>query len=208
MALELLRQISPSRSSYDETKNKWKIWCHKRAIEKQSVPLAAEGRTALGLKSFAGNGLDSEGDIHPSLLADDLVQNKKRGSKVVKVEVGIGSGPRSKHRPVIIERSAIVLSKTVGQAHNALGTVIARNQLAVEQVDPVEGKRNQQGNGNESSADDLGAANNQEGMERLSGAVANIEQAESVTLEQQESVWSGWYGCSPKEVRCGFRFVW
>lgn len=32
---KLLRQISPSRSSYDETKNKWKIWCHKRAIEKR-----------------------------------------------------------------------------------------------------------------------------------------------------------------------------
>ena len=32
---KLLRQISPSRSSYDESKNKWKIWCHKRAIEKR-----------------------------------------------------------------------------------------------------------------------------------------------------------------------------
>ncbi|KAK3695182.1 Ion transport protein-domain-containing protein [Podospora appendiculata] len=32
---KLLRQISPSRSSYDETKNKWKLWCHKRAIEKR-----------------------------------------------------------------------------------------------------------------------------------------------------------------------------
>ncbi|EGO52888.1 hypothetical protein NEUTE1DRAFT_126315 [Neurospora tetrasperma FGSC 2508] len=32
---KLLRQISPSKSSYDESKNKWKIWCHKRAIEKR-----------------------------------------------------------------------------------------------------------------------------------------------------------------------------
>ncbi|KAI0172029.1 Ion transport protein-domain-containing protein [Hypoxylon sp. FL1284] len=32
---KLLRQISPSRSSYDETENKWKKWCHKRAIEKR-----------------------------------------------------------------------------------------------------------------------------------------------------------------------------
>ena len=31
---KLLRQISPSRSSYDESKNKVKRWCHKRAIEK------------------------------------------------------------------------------------------------------------------------------------------------------------------------------
>ncbi|KAK1781344.1 Ion transport protein-domain-containing protein [Copromyces sp. CBS 386.78] len=32
---KLLRQISPSKSSYDESKNKWKLWCHKRAIEKR-----------------------------------------------------------------------------------------------------------------------------------------------------------------------------
>jgi len=32
---KLLRQISPSKSSYDDTKNKWKLWCHKRAIEKR-----------------------------------------------------------------------------------------------------------------------------------------------------------------------------
>jgi hypothetical protein len=32
---KLLRQISPSRSSYDESENKWKKWCHKRAIEKR-----------------------------------------------------------------------------------------------------------------------------------------------------------------------------
>ncbi|KAI1094152.1 Ion transport protein-domain-containing protein [Rostrohypoxylon terebratum] len=32
---KLLRQISPSRSSYNDSKNKWKIWCHKRAIEKR-----------------------------------------------------------------------------------------------------------------------------------------------------------------------------
>ncbi|KAL2263352.1 hypothetical protein VTK26DRAFT_7148 [Humicola hyalothermophila] len=32
---KLLRQISPSKSSYDDSKNKWKIWCHKRAIEKR-----------------------------------------------------------------------------------------------------------------------------------------------------------------------------
>lgn len=31
---KLLRQISPSKSSYDESKNKLKRWCHKRAIEK------------------------------------------------------------------------------------------------------------------------------------------------------------------------------
>ncbi|KXJ91978.1 ion transporter [Microdochium bolleyi] len=30
-----LRQISPSKSSYDESKKKWKRWCHKRAIEKR-----------------------------------------------------------------------------------------------------------------------------------------------------------------------------
>lgn len=30
-----LRQISPSKSSYDESKKKWKMWCHKRAIEKR-----------------------------------------------------------------------------------------------------------------------------------------------------------------------------
>ncbi|KAI1075069.1 Ion transport protein-domain-containing protein [Whalleya microplaca] len=32
---KLLRQISPSRSSYDESENTWKKWCHKRAIEKR-----------------------------------------------------------------------------------------------------------------------------------------------------------------------------
>jgi hypothetical protein len=32
---KLLRQISPSRSSYDESEKKWKKWCHKRAIEKR-----------------------------------------------------------------------------------------------------------------------------------------------------------------------------
>jgi hypothetical protein len=32
---KLLRQINPSKSSYDETKNRWKKWCHKRAIEKR-----------------------------------------------------------------------------------------------------------------------------------------------------------------------------
>ncbi|KAK3941855.1 calcium-channel protein cch1 [Diplogelasinospora grovesii] len=32
---KLLRQISPSKSSYDEKKTKWKMWCHKRAIEKR-----------------------------------------------------------------------------------------------------------------------------------------------------------------------------
>ncbi|KAI1430100.1 Ion transport protein-domain-containing protein [Xylaria sp. FL1777] len=32
---KLLRQISPSRSSYDESENKWKKWCYKRAIEKR-----------------------------------------------------------------------------------------------------------------------------------------------------------------------------
>ncbi|CAJ2513426.1 Uu.00g015450.m01.CDS01 [Anthostomella pinea] len=32
---KLLRQISPSRSSYDDSENKWKKWCHKRAIEKR-----------------------------------------------------------------------------------------------------------------------------------------------------------------------------
>ena len=30
-----LRQISPSKTSYDESKKKWKQWCHKRAIEKK-----------------------------------------------------------------------------------------------------------------------------------------------------------------------------
>lgn len=32
---KLLRQISPSRSSYNESEKKWKKWCHKRAIEKR-----------------------------------------------------------------------------------------------------------------------------------------------------------------------------
>lgn len=32
---KLLRQISPSKTSYDESKQKWKKWCHKRAIEKR-----------------------------------------------------------------------------------------------------------------------------------------------------------------------------
>lgn len=32
---KLLRQISPSKSSYDEKTSKWKKWCHKRAIEKR-----------------------------------------------------------------------------------------------------------------------------------------------------------------------------
>ncbi|KAH8889525.1 ion transporter [Thozetella sp. PMI_491] len=32
---KLLRQISPSKSSYDESTNRWKKWCHKRAIEKR-----------------------------------------------------------------------------------------------------------------------------------------------------------------------------
>ncbi|KAH8130745.1 hypothetical protein ACSS6W_006857 [Trichoderma asperelloides] len=32
---KLLRHISPSKSSYDDSENKWKKWCHKRAIEKR-----------------------------------------------------------------------------------------------------------------------------------------------------------------------------
>lgn len=32
---KLLRQVSPSKTSYDESKKKWKKWCHKRAIEKK-----------------------------------------------------------------------------------------------------------------------------------------------------------------------------
>lgn len=32
---KLLRQISPSKTSYDESKKRWKKWCHKRAIEKR-----------------------------------------------------------------------------------------------------------------------------------------------------------------------------
>ncbi|OAA61145.1 calcium channel subunit cch1 [Niveomyces insectorum RCEF 264] len=32
---KLLRQISPSKSSYDDSKNRLKKWCHKRAIEKR-----------------------------------------------------------------------------------------------------------------------------------------------------------------------------
>lgn len=32
---KLLRQVSPSKTSYDESKKKWKKWCHKRAIEKR-----------------------------------------------------------------------------------------------------------------------------------------------------------------------------
>jgi hypothetical protein len=34
---KLLRQISPSRTSYDDSKNEWKKWCHKRAIEKRGM---------------------------------------------------------------------------------------------------------------------------------------------------------------------------
>lgn len=34
---KLLRQISPSKSAYDESRNKWKMWCHKRAIEKRGT---------------------------------------------------------------------------------------------------------------------------------------------------------------------------
>ncbi|KAM5356340.1 hypothetical protein ACJ41O_002986 [Fusarium nematophilum] len=32
---KILRQISPSKSSYDESTRSWKKWCHKRAIEKK-----------------------------------------------------------------------------------------------------------------------------------------------------------------------------
>lgn len=32
---KLLRQISPSKSAYDDSTSKWKMWCHKRAIEKR-----------------------------------------------------------------------------------------------------------------------------------------------------------------------------
>jgi voltage-dependent calcium channel len=32
---KLLRQISPSKSSYDDSEKTWKKWCHKRAIEKR-----------------------------------------------------------------------------------------------------------------------------------------------------------------------------
>lgn len=32
---KLLLHISPSKTSYDDSKNKWKKWCHKRAIEKR-----------------------------------------------------------------------------------------------------------------------------------------------------------------------------
>ena len=32
---KLLRQISPSKTSYDDSTSKWKKWCHKRAIEKR-----------------------------------------------------------------------------------------------------------------------------------------------------------------------------
>ncbi|KAL2020188.1 hypothetical protein VTK56DRAFT_8712 [Thermocarpiscus australiensis] len=32
---KLLRQIGPSKSAYDDTKKPWKLWCHKRAIEKR-----------------------------------------------------------------------------------------------------------------------------------------------------------------------------
>lgn len=34
---KLLRQISPSKTSYDESKKRWKQWCHKRAIEKRGI---------------------------------------------------------------------------------------------------------------------------------------------------------------------------
>ncbi|KAF5020713.1 hypothetical protein F66182_7275 [Fusarium sp. NRRL 66182] len=32
---KILRQISPSKSSYDDSERSWKKWCHKRAIEKR-----------------------------------------------------------------------------------------------------------------------------------------------------------------------------
>lgn len=32
---KILRQISPSKSSYDDSEKTWKKWCHKRAIEKR-----------------------------------------------------------------------------------------------------------------------------------------------------------------------------
>lgn len=32
---KLLRQISPSKTSYDDSTSRWKKWCHKRAIEKR-----------------------------------------------------------------------------------------------------------------------------------------------------------------------------
>ncbi|WXC55621.1 hypothetical protein SNK03_001563 [Fusarium graminearum] len=32
---KILRQISPSKSSYDDSEKSWKKWCHKRAIEKK-----------------------------------------------------------------------------------------------------------------------------------------------------------------------------
>lgn len=32
---KILRQISPSKSSYDDSEASWKKWCHKRAIEKK-----------------------------------------------------------------------------------------------------------------------------------------------------------------------------
>lgn len=32
---KLLRQVSPSKTSYDESEKTWKKWCHKRAIEKR-----------------------------------------------------------------------------------------------------------------------------------------------------------------------------
>ncbi|KAH7160114.1 Ion transport protein-domain-containing protein [Dactylonectria estremocensis] len=32
---KILRQISPSKSSYDDSEKSWKKWCHKRAIEKR-----------------------------------------------------------------------------------------------------------------------------------------------------------------------------
>ncbi|KAL2269870.1 hypothetical protein VTJ83DRAFT_2054 [Remersonia thermophila] len=34
---KMLRQISPSKSAYDDKQNKWKLWCHKRAIEKHGI---------------------------------------------------------------------------------------------------------------------------------------------------------------------------
>ncbi|PKS07867.1 hypothetical protein jhhlp_006475 [Lomentospora prolificans] len=34
---KLLRQISPSKNSYDDSEKAWKKWCHKKAIEKRGV---------------------------------------------------------------------------------------------------------------------------------------------------------------------------
>lgn len=55
---KLLRQISPSKSSYSESEKSWKKWCHKRAIEKrgkwyQAITIVLVFHTLLLMTEFS-----------------------------------------------------------------------------------------------------------------------------------------------------------